>query len=187
MQCKKLTAYALFVCLSFTAPGNVGAAVPYTNASFQDITSGGILSSEYDIALRSSDGYNYYFTYNGTDFYAEYKYDSWVIYDSYRIVNASDIEIICSALSLEHAVPSKDYTSYRTPSDMAFEWVQHNLAYYHLPQDSHWRQHAINVCLDPEDQGRTFQEFYEDRTGTKLDNEELIGKIIEKIKEYLGG
>jgi len=186
MQLKKLTAYALLVCLSFTAPKYAGATVSYTNVSFQNAVSGGILSSEEDIALRSSDGYNYYFTYNGTDFHAEHKYDSWVIYDSYRIVNASDIEIICSALSREHAVPSKDYTSYRTPADMALEWIQHNIAYYQLPEGSHWRQHAVNVCLDPQDQGRTFQEFYEDRTGTKLDNEELIDKIIEKIKEYLG-
>ncbi|MBP3901988.1 MAG: hypothetical protein J6D53_11150 [Blautia sp.] len=186
MQCKKLTAFALFVCLSFSAPQHVKAIIPNTIVSFQNNASGGILSSEEDIGLWSSDGANYYFTYNGTEFHAEHRYDSWVIYSSYRIINASDIEIICSALSREHPVPSIDYTSYRTPSDMALEWIQHNIVYYQLPEGSHWREHAMTVCLDPEDQGKTFQELYEDRTGAKLDNEELIEKIREKIKEYLG-
>ena len=181
MQCKKLTAFALFVCLSFSAPQHVEAIIPNTIVSFQNNASGGILSSEEDIGLGSSDGVNYYFTYNGTEFHAEHRYDAWVIYQSYRIINASDIEIICGALSREHPVPSIDYTSYRTPSDMALEWIQHNIVYYQLPEGSHWREHAMTVCLDPEDQGKTFQELYEDRTGEKFD----IAEHSDDIKRYL--
>ena len=53
--------------------------------------------------------------------------------------------------------------SYRTPEDMAFEWQQHNFVYVMLPEESEWRQNVKDVDLDPKDQGKTYQEMYEDR------------------------
>ncbi len=172
-------AYALIFVLSFNVP--VNAAQP----SLRDTYTNGVLSSKEDIGLWTSDGYNYYFTYCGEEFYAVYYGDTWKIYDSYRIVNANDIEIICSALSDAHPVPGKDYYSYRTPSDMAFEWIQHNIAYHELPEGNSWRYHAGNVDIDPQDQGKSFQEIYEDRTGRKMDILFIRDKIMEIIERYL--
>jgi hypothetical protein len=71
---------------------------------------------------------------------------------------------------------------------MAFEWQQHNIAYEQLPEGNQWRESAMNVDLDPDDQGKTFKEMYEERTGKKLDLDTLIehsDKIKEKAKEKL--
>ena len=153
----------------------------------------GILSSTEDINLRDTDGagVNYAFTYNGEDFQAQYYYDNWTIFDSYKITNKSDMKTICQALIDVHTVHGKDYESFRTAKDMAYEWQQHNLAYYYLPEDNAWREHAKNVDFDPEDQGRSFKEIYEDRTGQEIDIEEYVkekmdnGDLYEKMKEYL--
>ena len=51
---------------------------------------------------------------------------------------------------------------------MAFEWLQHNVAYAFLPDDSAWKRSAKDVDLNPADQGKTFQEMYEDRSGKTL-------------------
>ena len=72
--------------------------------------------------------------------------------------------IICQALSEVHPIHGKDMVSYRTPEDMAYEWQQHNFAYYMLPEESPWKQSVQNVDLDPKDQGKSFSELYEDRT-----------------------
>ncbi|MBQ9157070.1 MAG: hypothetical protein IJ137_09870 [Eubacterium sp.] len=141
-----------------------------------------------DINLRSDNDSDYYFTYKGEDYYAEYSGGEWTVYNSYRIKNPKDIKTICTALSEEHPVYASDYESYRTPSDMAFEWVQHSLAYEQLPEGNSWRQSAKNVTLDPEDQGKTFKEIYEDRTGKELDIDMVLShkdKISSKIEEYL--
>ena len=74
-----------------------------------------------------------------------------------------------------HKIPSKDYKSYRNAEDMAYEWLQHNLAYTILPDGNSFRNSAKDVDLDPKDQGKSLVEMYEDRTGQKLD----IGKLFK--------
>ena len=148
----------------------------------------GKLSSSEDINLRSDNGSDYYFTYDGEDYYVNHWSDHWIIYDSYRITSVKDMTIICQALIDEHPIHGSDMESYRTAKDMAFEWEQHNLAYEQLPEGNSWREHAKNVDLDPDDQGRTFKEIYEDRTGEQIDLDKIINnkdKIKEKLKEKL--
>lgn len=138
------------------------------------------LSSPEDINLKTDDDSIYAFDYDGEKFFAVFYIDTWEIHNSYRITDHDDIVTICRALSQEHPVPSKDRTSYRTPEDMAYEWEQHNLVYEQLPEDSHWKSDAKNVDLDPDDQGKTIKEIYEDRTGKKI----TLDTIIEKINSY---
>ena len=59
-------------------------------------------------------------------------------------------------------------TGYRTEEDMAYEWLQHNIAFMVLPKDDPLLEDAKNVDLDPADQGRSFREIYEDRTGKEF-------------------
>ena len=137
----------------------------------------GSLSSADDIHLHAVDetGRNYIFLYNHEEFSAQYTKDNWKIVDSYRIINIDDMTIICQALLDLHPVHGRDMISIRTAEDMAFEWLQHNLAYEFLPEDSPWRENAKDVDLDPADQGRTVQEIYEDRTGKEFRIEDIIG------------
>ena len=129
------------------------------------------LKSTDDVVLVPTDDYaaGYVFEYDGEQFTAYFDSYSWRVYDSYKITNNDDIEIICQALINEHPVYGSDWESYRTADDMAFEWEQHNIAYKMLPEDSHWRDDAKDVDLDPDDQGKTFQEIYESRTGREFD------------------
>ncbi len=140
--------------------------------------SAGTLDSTADIALVPTDDYgeNYVFEYGGEEFSAYFDSTSWKVYDSYKITNHRVIVVICQALLDEHPVLGSDWESVRTADDMAFEWEQHNLAYTMLPADSHWRDDAKDVDLDPDDQGKTFQEIYESRTGREFD-----------IRNYLPG
>ena len=140
-----------------------------------------------DIHLRTDNGYDYTFTYHGEDFRALYTAQSWKIYDSWKILNPFDIMHICTVLTEEHPVPSRDYTSWRTPADMTYEWFQHTLAYLELPDSSRWKADAKNVDLDPRDQGRTITEFYQDRTGNELDSSELLSKAISEVWKRLFG
>ena len=142
----------------------------------------GILSSTADIGLYDKDGAgkNYAFTYNGEIFDAYYNGESWTIYNSYKITVLSDMTIICQALSDVHPILGRDRQSYRTADDMAYEWMQHNIAYEYLPADSHWHDKARDVNLDPDDQGRSIEELYKDRTGEDLG----FSKIWQKLKEY---
>lgn len=135
-----------------------------------------ILSSPSDIALTDMDGNgkNYTFRYDGEEYRALHLTDLWKIIDSYKITNESDIIIICRALSEEHPIHGRDMVSFRTPEDMAYEWLQHNMAYELLPDSSDFKEKAKDVNLDPEDQGRSFKEIYEDRTGKELTLEELL-------------
>ena len=129
-----------------------------------------LLSSAEDISLKDVDGsgHRYTFKYGGKRFRVGYSKDNWTIFDSYKINNEDDMKIICTALIDIHPVHGSDLKSYRTADDMAYEWLQHNIAYVYLPKDSPWRDDAKNVDLDPADQGRTFKEIYEDRTGEKF-------------------
>ena len=134
--------------------------------SAEEESSRGILTSKEDIQLTAVDSKGTYsFIYAGENFTAIYTTDNWKIKDSYKITSYSDITIICEALSDEHQIHGLDRESYRTPDDMAFEWQQHNIAYELLPEDSDWKKHAKDVDLDPKDQGKTFYEMYEERTG----------------------
>ena len=63
-----------------------------------------------------------------------------------------------------HPVYGADWESLRTAEDMAYEWEQHNLAYTMLPANSHWRDDAKDVDLDPDDQGKSFRDIFESRT-----------------------
>lgn len=136
-----------------------------------------------EINLRDADGGGYYylFTYKGEDFTAIYYYDDWCIYDSYKITNGRDMKKICQALIDLHPVHGSDYESFRTAEDMAYEWKQHNIAYAVLPDDNAWKETTGNVDFDPEDQGKSVQELYEDRTGEKFD----FAEHSDDIKEYV--
>ncbi len=138
----------------------------------------GILEDALDISLTDADGAgtNYTFTYDGETFRAIYTPDNWKIFDSYRIVNAQDMLIICQALIDEHPVHGKDMESFRTAQDMVYEWNVHNIAYTYLEDGDPLREHARDVDFDPKDQGMTLEEFYKSRTGKDLD-----------ISEYLNG
>ena len=128
------------------------------------VESDSILNNPDDIGLYDVDGsgYTYGFNYNGEYFRAVYNYDTWSIYDSYRVRNSKDMEVICQALIDVHPVLGKDRTSYRTAKDMAYEWLQHNIAYELLP-DSEFKASAKDVDLDPDDQGLSLEEIYRKR------------------------
>ena len=124
------------------------------------------LSSVDDVVLVPTDDYacGYVFNYGGEEFIAYFDTYSWRVYDSYKITNHSDIVTICQALINVHPVYGADWESLRTAEDMAYEWEQHNLAYQMLPVNSHWRDDAKDVDLDPDDQGKSFRDIYESRT-----------------------
>ena len=123
--------------------------------------------SSTDVVLIPTDDYacGYVFSYGGEEFVAYFDTYSWRVYDSYKITNHNDIVAICQALINVHPVYGADWESWRTAEDMAYEWEQHNLAYQMLPANSHWRDDAKDVDLDPYDQGKSFRELYESRTG----------------------
>ncbi|HAG14620.1 MAG TPA: hypothetical protein DCG49_12290 [Ruminococcus sp.] len=125
------------------------------------------LVSPDDINLRNAEGdsSHYLFTYHETDFQAVYKTDHWTIQDSYRITDPADMIMICDALIAAHPIHSADLTGYRTASDMAYEWTQHNLAYQLLGEDAPYKENAKDVDFDPNDQGKSMYEIYLDRTG----------------------
>ncbi|MBR0085067.1 MAG: hypothetical protein IJL97_00810, partial [Lachnospiraceae bacterium] len=101
-------------------------AVPEASESVTEAAPAGILTSPEDIGLTNAngDGSNYTFTYGEEIFTAIYTTDNWKIIDSYRIDNSDDMKIICEALIAEHPVHGSDMQSYRTPEDMAYEWIQ---------------------------------------------------------------
>jgi hypothetical protein len=142
--------------------GESGWALPSLGALF----GAGELSSVDDVVLVPTDDYGcgYVFNYGGEEFIAYFDTYSWRVYDSYKITNHSDIVTICQALINVHPVYGADWESWRTAEDMAYEWEQHNLAYNALPANSHWRDDAKDVDLDPYDQGKSFSEIYESRT-----------------------
>ena len=127
-------------------------------------------------------GQNFAFTYNGESFTAQYTEDNWKILDSWRIQNTGDMEQICEALLEIHEIPGNNGNMARTARDMAFEWMQHNFAYEHLPEEHPWRQNAKDVDLDPKDQGKTFIEIYEARAGERFRTADFIGDTSEYLQ-----
>lgn len=134
-----------------------------------------ILTSTDDLQLQDIDGkkMNYSFTYKDEIYKAIYTNDNWRIINSYKIKDKKDIEIICKALIDIHPIHGKDMSSYRTIEDLAYEWIQHNIVYDLLPDDSIWKDSVRSVDLDPEDQGRDIKEMYESRTGKKFTIEDI--------------
>ncbi|WP_026663425.1 hypothetical protein [Butyrivibrio proteoclasticus] len=137
----------------------------------------GILTSTADIGLTDSDGKgkNYVFTYGDSIYTAIYWDDHWKIMDSYLIGNSNDMIIICQALIDLHPIHGADHESYRTADDMAYEWLQHNIAYEFLPEDNVWRQKSKDVDFNPDDQGKSFIEIYEQRTGKEFKWSDITG------------
>ena len=133
-------------------------------APSEDTTAAAILSSVGDISLSTTDDIHYTFLYNGETYQATFTEDTWKIIDSRKITNRSDMTIICQAISDQHPIPTPDRTGYRTPEDMAYEWEQHNLAYYMLPDGAKWKDNAKDVDLNPEDQGKTIFNFLIERS-----------------------
>ena len=164
-----------------------------TDADSGGFDGSGSLTSTADIGLTNYDGMGakYYFTYKGEEFRTLYQNDCWTIYDSYKITDKDDMKIICQALIDVHPVHGRDMSSYRTAEDMAYEWEQHNIAYRYLPDDNAWKESAGNVDLDPYDQGRSYKEIYEDRTGQEFDLKEEVkesledGTFFDKVKRVL--
>ena len=139
------------------------------------------LTSAEQLELRDTDGsgQNYVFVYDGQTFTAQYTEDNWKIIDSWKIRNAGDMEMICGALLDIHTIHgSSDGKDTRTAEDMAFEWMQHNFAYEHLPEDHPWRENAKDVDLNPADQGKTFFEIYEDRAQDRFRIGDFLGDMI---------
>ena len=136
----------------------------------------GLISSSEEIGLTNTDdaGSYYSFRYDGMDFTAVYTEDKWKIFDSYRVSDINDMVIICGALIAEHPVHGADMVSFRTAEDMAYEWLQHNAAYAVIPEGSEWYSHVKDVDLDPRDQGKSFIEIYEERTGKKFSLEDIM-------------
>lgn len=130
----------------------------------------GLLTSAEDIHLNDVDGWetNYSFEYSGETYSAVYTPDNWKIIDSYKITSEADMVIICGALANIHPVHGSDGESYRTPEDMAYEWVQHNIAYDILPDDNSWKANAKDVDINPADQNKSLYEMYKSKTGGSL-------------------
>ncbi len=124
-----------------------------------------VLTSTEDIKLHDVDGKsrNYSFTYKNKAYTAIYTKDNWQIKDSYTIKSRKDMAIICQALIEIHQIHGRDMVSYRTAEDMVDEWVQHNIAYNLLSEDHKWKANAKDVDFNPEDQGKSMKEMYDDR------------------------
>ena len=127
-------------------------------------TNSEVKSEKIEIIDIDGKGKNYSFSYNDETYTATYTKENWHINNSYKIKKEEDIRKICQALIEVHQIHGKDMVSYRTAEDMAYEWIQHNIAYEMLPEDSPWKEHAKHVDLNPEDQGKSLKELYKSRT-----------------------
>ena len=106
---------------------------------------------------------NYSFKYNNEVYHDIYTTDNWHIVDSYKITNENDIKKICRILVKEHPIHSSDKNSYRTIDDLVFEWKQHNIAYFLLPDDNKYKENVRSVDLNPDDQNQNVIEMYKRR------------------------
>lgn len=129
-----------------------------------------------DIEIVDIDGkqINYSFEYRNETYNAIYTVDNWQIINSYKITNQNDITVICENLIEIHKIHGSDMISYRTAKDMAYEWLQHNIAYAILPESNSFKQSAKDVDLDPRDQNKSLKEMYEDRTGKEFKIEDFL-------------
>ena len=130
----------------------------------------GILDPDEGIILTDTDGggMTYTFEYGDETYYAIYSPDNWKIVDSYKITSKADMLVICQALTDIYPLHGSDMTSYRVPEDMAYEWIQHNIAYTLLPDGDRWKENAKDVDLNPSDQNKNIFEMYKAKTGKDL-------------------
>ena len=124
-----------------------------------------VLSEPPEITYEYSDGYYEYYSFDYADevFEVLHEYDNWKIFDSNKIRNSKDMQLICEALLDIYPVHGVDLESYRTPEDMAYEWIQHNIVYEMPLTDARYKESAANVDLDPGDQNKTIVEMFKDR------------------------
>ena len=145
-------------------PAYEASCEPASGASGEPATELPTIQSADELCLTSDDDSHYSFTYAGETYRAIFDTDTWKIIDSYRVTNTADMVIICQALSDLHPVPNADRTGYRTADDLAYEWLQHNIAYSLLPDDMKWKQNAKDVDLNPDDQGKNLINFFFERS-----------------------
>lgn len=119
--------------------------------------------SKENIEIKNVGNNFYEFNYNSKVYTAQYTKDNWKIINSYEINNKKDMIAICQSLIDIFPIHGKDMISYRTAEDMAYEWIQHNLAYKLLPETSNWKENVKDVDLNPEDQGKDLLELYKER------------------------
>ena len=144
-----------------------------------------VYEPELDIELKDVDGNmnTFSFIYKDETYKAIYTDDNWKIIDSYKIRNKKDIIKICQRLTDVHPIHGKDMISYRTADDLAYEWIQHNIAYDILPNDNKWKLNAKDVDFNPEDQGRNIIELYESRTREEFNDNNIDVEIKKDIKQ----
>ena len=154
-----------------TEPPTEAPTEPAAEAPTAEVTSPAepeypsLISSADELGFADVTGYgeNYCFSYGGEEFTALYWTDNWRILDSYKIRNSQDILLICSVLAELHPIHSADYSGWRTPEDMAYEWEQHNFAYDMSPEGSSYKVSSRDVDIDPKDQGRSAYDMLIDR------------------------
>lgn len=123
-------------------------------------------TSAVQISLKEIEVGVYTFQYGGQEYTAVYWMDHWKVIDSYQITDAQVMTAVCQALIDEHPIHGADHESWRTAEDMAYEWEQHNLAFTLLADDSEWKESVKDVDFDPEDQGKSMYELFQERTGS---------------------
>ena len=124
-----------------------------------------LLSAPPDIVYQySDDSFEYYtFAYGNNEFIVLHEYDNWQIKDSYLVQNTRDMEMIAQALIDIYPVHGIDLESYRTPEDMVYEWIQHNIVCELEEGAGKWRDSAKSVDLDPDEQNMNLWEIYQAR------------------------
>ena len=160
---EKVTETAADTTAELTAPENIQKEELTTMEVTSPATES--LSPAESIGLCDTDGSGstYTFTWDGEEFTALYWTDNWRVIDSYRIQDIESITLVCQALADTHPIHSADYSGWRTADDMAYEWVQHNIAYDFLPAGSSLSSSAKDVDLDPKDQGKSVYDMFLDR------------------------
>ena len=177
-------AFALTSCGEMAVEGQSEEGEQQTETEATEATESA--DNPYNLRDIYGGGYTYLFTYKDEDYTAIYSYDNWCIYDSYKITSKRAMKKICQSLIDEHPIHGADYESYRTADDMVYEWEQHNLAHSLLPDDNPWKVTSGNVDFDPEDQGKSLEEIYEDRTGQEfnmMDHKDDIKEYLKRILE----
>ena len=64
-------------------------------------------------------------------------------------------------------------SGYRDADDMAYEWIQHNIAYDVLPDDSEWKSSAKDVDINPDDQNKNLYDMF-------LERQDIFSSYSEK-------
>ena len=105
--------------------------------------------SQEKIEIQDIDGKgrNYIFTYKDEEYQATYTNDNWHIQDSYKITQYRDILRICKILARQHPIHTQDLKGYRKAEDMAQEWIQHNLVYQLLPEETDVSRSRASLLL----------------------------------------